>query len=137
MKAATDHIILFDGICNLCAGAVQFIIKRDPEGQFSFASLQSEAGKLLLRQHQVSPSATDSVVLISKGRVYTRSDAALLILRQLSGGWKIVSYFLIVPRPIRDFFYRLVARFRYQFFGKRSDCLVSLPGWEGRFLQHI
>jgi predicted DCC family thiol-disulfide oxidoreductase YuxK len=128
------HIVLYDGVCHLCTGAVRFIIKRDPSGLFRFVSLQSETGKALLRQHHVSPTEVGSVMLIVNGNSHVRSDAVLLILRQLSGGWRLLSFLRVVPRPLRDFFYRLVARFRYQFFGKRATCLVALPGSEDRFL---
>jgi len=133
LSAPSDHIILYDGFCYLCSRAVQFVLQRDPVGHFCFTSLQSEAGKSILLNYHRSNLALDSVVLISKGRVYTRSDAALLILRHLSGGWRLFSFFLIIPRPIRDLLYRLVARYRYRLFGKRVSCLIALPEWEGRF----
>lgn len=135
MKRTTDHIVLFDGSCNLCAGTVQFIIKRDPRGQFSFASLQSASGKSLLRQHAHAADAPGSVVLLSGGNIFLASDAVLRIFRQFSGPWRFLSFFLIIPRPIRDFFYRLIARYRFRLFGTRAVCMHSLPGWEERFLE--
>lgn len=127
-------IVLFDGICNFCASAVQFIIKRDPKGQFRFAALQSEAGKALLQRHSLAVSASNTVVLLSKGHVHIRSNAVLLIARQLTGPWRFLYFLFFIPPPIRDLFYRLIARSRYWVFGKKSACQLSLPGAEQRFL---
>jgi predicted DCC family thiol-disulfide oxidoreductase YuxK len=134
VKRVVDHIILFDGTCNLCNATVQFIIKRDPKGRFAFASLQSHAGKELLRQHSLENTVPDSVVLLSAGQLFVQSDAVLRILRQLTSPWRLFSFLLVIPRPLRDFFYRLVARYRFRFFGQRSVCMHTLPGFEGRFL---
>jgi predicted DCC family thiol-disulfide oxidoreductase YuxK len=128
------HIVLYDGVCNLCTGVVRFIIKRDPHAYFSFASLQSEMGKTLLDKYLGSTGKLGSVVLIADQKAYIRTDAVLMVLRHLSGGWRLFSVLLFVPRPLRDLLYELVARTRYLFFGTRSTCLVSLPGWEDRFL---
>ncbi|NDF98263.1 MAG: thiol-disulfide oxidoreductase DCC family protein [Chitinophagia bacterium] len=135
MKRVVDHIILFDGTCNLCNATVQFIIKRDPKGRFAFASLQSHAGKELLRQHSLGNTVPDAVVLLSGGKIFLASDAVLRIFRQFSGPWRFLSFFLIIPRPIRDFFYRFIARYRFRLFGTRAVCMHSLPGWEERFLE--
>lgn len=129
------HIVLYDGVCNLCTRTVRFIIQRDPAGHFCFASLQSPIGQTFLRQYLDSASEAGSVVLIINGKAYVRSDAVLLIMRHLSGGWRAVAYLKMLPRPLRDFFYRLIARYRFRLFGKQATCLVALPGWESRFLQ--
>lgn len=134
MIRSPEHIILYDGVCNLCTGAVRFVLQRDPTGHFFFASLQSDSGKSLLRNYPELTHAAESVVLIAQGQVFVRSDAVLRIVRQLSNGWKFLYFLIYVPRPLRDLLYRLVARFRNRFFGIRSSCLVSLPGWEERFL---
>lgn len=128
-----EKIILFDGECNFCDHSVQFIIKNDPEGRFKFASIQSEIGKKLLNQINV-PEDTDSFILIVKDRYYSKSSAALRICKDLKGFWKIFYVFLIVPRPIRDLFYRILAKNRYKWFGKKNSCMLPSPEIRNRFL---
>ena len=135
--AAADDggaVVLFDGVCNLCNGSVQFILKRDPHGRFRFASLQSDAGRRLLRAHGLPADALESVVLVEDGRAWTHSDAALRIARGLSGGWRAAGALRVVPRPLRDAVYGLVARNRYRWFGRRESCMVPTPEWRARFL---
>lgn len=128
---ADGLIVLFDGVCNLCNGAVNFIIDRDPTNLFVFASLQSDVGSELLRKHKIDPTVTDSIVLIEEGRASVRSTAALRIVRHLKGLWPILSALIIIPRPFRDLVYRGIANRRYKWFGKRETC--RLPTAEERF----
>jgi predicted DCC family thiol-disulfide oxidoreductase YuxK len=131
----TPHpIVLFDGVCNLCSGSVQFILKRDPEGRFRFASLQSEVGQRYLDELRVDRQAVDSVILIAGDRWYKEGDAALRIARLLPGPWKVLGIFRLLPRPLRDRLYRLIARNRYRWFGKRESCWLPTPELRGRFL---
>lgn len=133
---ATHPVVLFDGVCNLCNGAVQFIVDRDPAARFHFASLQSQRAAELLRAHGREPPEGDpeSVLLLEDGRVYERSTAALRIARRLSGGWPLFYAFLIVPRFLRDAVYSLIARYRYRWFGKSEQCRVPTPELRARFL---
>ena len=136
--------MLFDGVCNFCDSSVNFIIERDREGYFLFAPLQSETGGTLAADHHikvaaaedVSPNAEaiDSVILIENGRAYTHSAAALRIAKRLGFPWSIFSVFLIVPAFIRDAGYKLFARHRYRFFGKKDACMMPSPEVRGRFL---
>src|SRR5690606_32349402 len=103
-----ERIILFDGECNFCDQSVQFIIKRDPKGHFKFASLQSYLGKELLNKHN-APEDIDSFVLIEDNNCYFKSSAALRVCKNLKGAWKIPYVLLVIPKPIRDFFYGLIA----------------------------
>ncbi|MCM3567775.1 thiol-disulfide oxidoreductase DCC family protein [Neobacillus mesonae] len=128
-----ERIILFDGICNLCNRSVQFIIKRDPHGCFKFASLQGETGQKLLKKHGLT-SGINSFVLIENETIYLESTAALRVCRRLDRGWKLFAGFLIIPRPIRDIFYKIVANNRYKWFGKKNSCMLPLPEWKSRFL---
>lgn len=129
-----SDIILFDGICNMCTGSVQFIIKRDPKQTFTFASLQSDAAKELKLKHNISEDV-DSVVLITeKGRVFDRSSAALRIAAKLKGGSKLFAIFLIVPPFIRNSVYQWIAKRRYDWFGKKQACMVPSPEQRERFL---
>lgn len=130
----THPVVLFDGVCNLCNGSVQFILKRDPQARFRFASLQSEAGRSLLVEHGLDPDALSSVVVIEDGRVWQESSAALRIARHLPGAWKLLRVFIVIPRPLRDAVYRLIARNRYRWFGKSETCWLPTPELKGRFL---
>lgn len=127
-------VILFDGVCNFCDGAVNFIIARDRSGYFKFAPLQSEIGEKLLAEHGIDKSVTDSVVLIEDGNVYTYSTAALRVARKLEGAWSWAYAFIFVPKPVRDFFYKFFAKYRYKMFGKKDECMLPTPEIRARFL---
>ena len=127
--------VLFDGVCNLCNGTVQFIIKRDPGAKFRFASLQSEFGKSQLIRFKFDPDALHSIIVIDEGRAFERSDAALRIVKHLDGPWKIFMAFKILPKFIRDAFYDLVAANRYRIFGKEDSCMIPSEGVKERFLE--
>ena len=126
--------ILFDGVCNLCNGFVQFIIARDPGAHFRFAALSSPAASDMLRQARVASPLPDSLVLIEDGRAYFRSDAALRIARRLPWPWRLAPGLAIVPRFLRDRVYDWVAAHRYRWFGRRDVCMVPTPELRGRFL---
>jgi predicted DCC family thiol-disulfide oxidoreductase YuxK len=126
-------VILFDGVCNLCNGFVQFVIVRDPDGRFQFGPLQSEAAQHLLAS--APPAPGESFVLIEDGRVFRRSTAALRILRHLRFPWPLSYAAILVPRPLRDAVYDVVARNRYRWFGRRDACMVPTPEVHKRFLR--
>ncbi|HET6567506.1 MAG TPA: thiol-disulfide oxidoreductase DCC family protein [Rhodothermales bacterium] len=128
-------VVLFDGVCNLCNGAVNFIIDRDPDGRFAFAPLQSAPAHSLLAAHDLPADALDSLVLIEGGRAYVRSEAALRIARRLKGGWPLFYGFTIVPRFVRDQVYDWVAAHRYRWFGKQGACRLPTPELRARFLE--
>lgn len=130
----TEPIILFDGVCNLCNASVQFVIRHDPQARFKFAALQSATAEKLLQNCAVDRASLDSVILVEDGHVYIESDAALRIARKLGGGWSLFAGFSIVPRPIRDAVYRLIARNRYRWFGKQESCMMPTPDLRARFL---
>lgn len=118
-----NPIILFDGVCNLCNGTVDFLLKYDRKKQFRFASIQSKAAKLLFRKFQI-PAETDSVILIKSNQVYFESDAAIEIAGMLSFPWKMVVVFRIIPKKMRDNIYQWIAKNRYRWFGKRDICRI-------------
>ena len=124
-------MVLFDGVCNLCNGAVRFILARDPAGLFRFASLQSEAARRLLRDD----GRAETIVLLEAGKTYTKSTAALRIARGLRFPWPLLYAFVAVPRPLRDLVYDWVARHRYRWFGKRETCLLPTSEVRGRFVE--
>jgi predicted DCC family thiol-disulfide oxidoreductase YuxK len=125
---------LFDGVCNLCIGIVKFIIKRDSERKFRFAAMQSERGQILLKEHGFSSIGFNTFVYISGEEYLEKSTAALRVLKDLGGFWRLLYVFIYIPRPIRDFLYSLVARIRYQIFGKRNTCMVPSSKDKERFL---
>src|SRR4051794_23064029 len=126
-------IILFDGVCNLCNSSVQFIIKRDPKGRFKFASLQSQTGQSLLEQHGFD-NEIDSFVLIDNQKLYSKSSAALRVCRNLNGFWKIFAILRFLPASFRDFFYDVVAKNRYKWFGRQESCMLPTKEMKKRFL---
>jgi predicted DCC family thiol-disulfide oxidoreductase YuxK len=127
-------VILFDGVCNLCNAGVRFVIERDPAKRFRFAALQSDAAATILRQVQRGGELPDSVVLVENDRLYVRSTAALRVARRLRFPWSLAWGFIVVPRPLRDWVYDVVARKRYGWFGKRDACMVPTPELRERFL---
>jgi len=128
-----ERIILFDGECNFCDQSVQFIIKKDHRGHFKFASLQSEIGKKLLDNNNV-PSDIDSFVLIEDNHGYYKSSAAIHVCKNLKGAWKLLYFLIIIPKPLRDFCYEIVAKNRYKWFGTKASCMVPSPEQRKRFL---
>ena len=128
-------LILFDGVCNLCNGLVQFIIRRDPKGKFKFASLQSDVGRSLLKQFNIDPDLLHSIVVIDNGVAFQRSDAVLRIANYLGGGWKMLVAFNILPKFFRDAIYNVVATNRYRIFGKKDSCMIPTPELKERFIE--
>jgi predicted DCC family thiol-disulfide oxidoreductase YuxK len=134
MNEPAKNIVLFDGVCNLCNGLVRFIIKRDRNGKFKFASLQSEIGQQWLLRFGLAKNEFESFVLIEGDKYYVKSAAALIMLRGLGGIWKVFYVFILVPRPVRDFIYDLIAKSRYRIFGKKNICMIPTPELKERFL---
>lgn len=133
--APDQRIVLFDGVCNLCNASVQFIIRHDRHDRFRFCSLQSETGQRFLRQFHLPADEFTTFVLIDNGDIYTRSTAALRVLRFL-GGWPAVAYmFILVPRRCRDWVYGKVAQNRYVWFGKKDTCMIPTPSVRRKFIE--
>ena len=130
-----DHpVLLFDGVCNLCNGAVRFVLRFDAEGVFRFASLQSDVGRELLERASLSTEAFDSVVLIEGGEAYTKSTAVLRVARRLDGPFPLLYPFVLLPTSFRDRLYDVVADNRYGWFGRKESCPVPDPEIRDRFL---
>jgi predicted DCC family thiol-disulfide oxidoreductase YuxK len=127
-------IILFDGVCNLCNGAVDFIIKRDKSDRFKLAALQDEAIKPLLKNHKVKEDYIDSLVLIRGKNIFYKSRAALEISRKLNALWPLFYIFIIIPDFIRDPIYDWIARNRYKWFGKKETCRLPNEEEKQKFL---
>lgn len=135
VKPQKSNMVLFDGVCNLCSGAVQFIIKRDKKRIFKFASLQSSYGQEQLDRFKIDKKLLHSIILVRDNQFFQKSDAALEIARQLSGIWPVLSVFKILPRFFRDGLYDLIARNRYRLFGKKDACWIPTPELRERFLE--
>ena len=128
------HLLLFDGVCNLCNGAVTFIIDRDRKQRIVFASLQSELGQKILKQHQLSEEDFKSMVLVREGKISLRSSAVLEITKKLSGAWPLLYAFIIVPKFLRDWIYGIISANRYKWFGRKDQCRIPSPDIENRFV---
>ena len=129
------HLLLFDGICHLCDGAVQFILPRDQQGRIHFCPIQSELGSRLYREHGLDPTTPHTMLLLTPQGACKESAAALEIARQLGWPWRLAGILVLIPRPVRDAAYRLVARNRYRWFGRHDSCMMPRPEWRGRFLE--
>ena len=128
-------VILFDGICNFCNSAVNFVIKRDKKGNIFFAPLQSDKGQRLLQQYNLPLNNMESFVFIENEKAYTQSTAALKVCRYLKGLWPLCYGFIIVPKFIRDGIYSWIAKNRYKWFGVRQECMIPTPDVKERFLK--
>lgn len=128
------RIVIFDGVCNFCNSAVNFIIKRDPAGRFAFTPMQSSVGQALIEDLGASMVGVDTFLLIKNGQCFERTDAALEIAKDLTGYWHWLRILKALPRPVRDYFYRLFARNRYKLFGRRDICMVPTESVRERFL---
>lgn len=134
-KQPPQSILLFDGECGLCNGVVNFVLHHDRQKRFRFAPLQSPAGQGLLRRYGLPPEGVNSMVLLENGALFTRSTAALRLARRLGGLLSLLYCLMIVPRPLRDVVYRLIAKFRYQVFGRSNACMMPSPEQRARFIE--
>lgn len=128
-----DCLIVFDGVCNFCDSSVNFIIKRDRNRFFKFAAMQSAVGQRLLAAHDLSSDNIDSFLLVKSGKVLFKSDAVAAVAKELDRPWNHLAVLRIVPRPMRDFLYSLIARNRYRWFGRREYCRAPTPELKDRF----
>lgn len=129
-------VILFDGVCNLCNGAITFIIQRDKKDIFRYAPLQSAIGRELAAQHHIDLDKVDSIILVTTGKAVSKSTAALRIAQDLAAGWPLLSIFLIVPPFLRNWVYDFIARNRYKWFGKKDACMIPTPELKNKFLDY-
>ena len=128
-------IVLFDGVCNFCNWAVNFIIKRDKENIFMFAPSQSRAVQEIINKHKLDRKGYETIILINNEDIFVKSEAVLEIFKYLKGGWKYLRILKIFPRIFRDWGYTVFAKFRYKIFGKRTVCMVPDENIRERFLQ--
>lgn len=127
-------VILFDGVCNFCNSSVNFIIRHDKKDYFRFTPLQSEIGMKISEKYNLDSGNLKSVILVDKGKIYTKTTAALRIAKQLSGAWPVLYVFIIIPAPIRDVVYNIIAKYRYKWWGERDACMIPTPEIRKKFL---
>lgn len=132
--AAPHPIVVFDGVCNVCSAAVRLILENDRGGTIRFAPLQSPLGARLMREHGLRAEDAETFLFIEEGRALVRSDAAVNVARRLRFPWSAFALFGVLPRALRDPAYRLVAKHRYAWFGRRASCFVPSPEERSRFL---
>ena len=130
------RLILFDGVCHFCAASVRFLLQRDPAGRFHFAALQSDLGRQLCAEHGLNQNDLNTFVYARAGQPpLIRSDAALAVAADLGWPWRALSLFRLIPRPVRDAIYHLIATHRYRWFGKSDACMMPTPEQRARFLE--
>jgi predicted DCC family thiol-disulfide oxidoreductase YuxK len=133
-EPSCPYLLLFDGVCHLCAGSVQFVLRHDQSGLIHFCSIQSELGSKLYREQGLDPSKPQSMLLITPKGVYFKSDAALKLAEVMGGPMSWLSFLRVVPRQLRDMAYTFIATNRYRFFGKKDQCWLPRPEWKARFV---
>jgi predicted DCC family thiol-disulfide oxidoreductase YuxK len=129
-----DGLMVFDGVCNFCSATVRLVILMDANGLIRFSPTQSPYGQLLCRQAGVDPADPTTFLFFDQGRPLEATDAMAALVARLKAPWRWLRFVTIVPRPLRDGLYRLVARNRYRLFGKRATCMVSPPQLRARFI---
>jgi len=129
-----NPVLLFDGVCNLCNGFVQFVIERDTEEQFLFATLQSDLAAGVIQHLNLSTKDLSTAILIENEKIYTQSTAGLKTLKRLDTAYRHFSVLLFFPATARDLFYRFISNNRYKWFGKRDSCIIPTPALQARFL---
>jgi predicted DCC family thiol-disulfide oxidoreductase YuxK len=129
-----ERILFFDGVCNLCNGTVQWIVRHDQQQHIQFAALQSDAAQQKLLPLGIDPTQLQSMVLLEGGVAYTRSTGVLRLARALGAPYSWAYVLMVVPAPVRDFFYKILAKNRYAWFGQRESCMMPTPDLKKRFL---
>ena len=128
------NIILFDGVCNFCNATVNTIIKYDTFNHFKFAAQQSEAGQRILKEAGYKVESFNSVLLLKNNQVFTKTDAVIEVCKLLTGMPRIFIFIQYIPKPIRDFGYSIIAKYRYAVFGKRTACMVPTTAQKNKFI---
>lgn len=127
----SNPIIAFDGVCNLCNGFIQWLIKRDGKRQFRYTTLQSSSGGVLIDAIDING---DSVILVHEGEIYSLSDVGLVCMKILGGGWAMISWLIYLPKGFRDSVYKFIAKNRYRWFGKSDVCMMPDPSIKALFI---
>ena len=134
VKIGNRSLLLFDGVCNLCNNAVHFIIDRDSQQRFVFASLQSKLGRQMAQKYQLPETDFKSIVLVKENMVFVKSAAVLEVVRELSGNWNLLYVFKIVPEFLRNWIYEIISANRYKWFGRQDQCSTFSADMKNRFV---
>ena len=134
MSSEGTKVVVFDGVCNFCNWAVNFIIKRDKNNKFVFTASQSNSGKLILEKYQIQDIVKESIIVIKNDEILAGSEAIFEIFRGIGGGWKYLRIFKIFPRVVMDWGYSIFSRYRYSMFGKRDVCMIPSEKVKDKFL---
>jgi len=134
MDTSKHPILFFDGLCNLCNGYIQFVIKRDPDSRFRFAALQSDFAKEYFKEDPALIKDVHTVIMVEDGKRYSHSDVGLRMCAHLGGLWPILQVLKYLPKGFRDSIYNWVAKNRYRWFGKKDSCMIPTPELQARFL---
>lgn len=127
-------ILFYDGLCNFCDGTVQFVLRHDHSRKFRFCSLQSTEAEQILKDHNFGPIELDTIVLLHRGCIFTKSTAILTTLKIIGGSFSIGYGFIVIPKPIRDLAYDFISRNRYRLFGKKEACRIPTPAQRSQFM---
>jgi predicted DCC family thiol-disulfide oxidoreductase YuxK len=128
-------LIIFDGVCILCSRLVKFAIERDPNAELKLCTTQSELGKALFRHYGLNSDSYETNLVLADGRAYGKLDSVAVVGKKIGGFWRLASVFTYLPRALSDRLYDLVARRRYDLFGRAETCMIAKPEWRGRFLE--
>lgn len=128
-------IILFDGVCNLCNTSINYVIDHDKQDVFRFVSLQSNLGETIQEYLGIENKSLDTIILyVPNEAYYIKSTAAIKIMNEFLGFWKLMQVFLILPSPVRDLVYNFIAKNRYKWYGKQESCRIPTPELKAKFL---
>jgi predicted DCC family thiol-disulfide oxidoreductase YuxK len=128
-------IVVFDGVCIMCSRLVEFAINRDPNAELKLCTAQSELGKALFRHYGLNTESYETNLVLADGRAYGKLDSVAVVGKKIGGFWRLASAFTYLPRGAADRLYDLVARKRYDLFGRAEACMIARPEWHGRFLE--
>ncbi|GAB3348878.1 thiol-disulfide oxidoreductase DCC family protein [Lysobacter tyrosinilyticus] len=136
MSADQDSraVIVFDGVCVLCNGWVQFLLRHDRQGRYRFAAMQKINGRALLVRHGLNPDDPVSFLLVENGKAWSDTEAIVRVVSGLGGLWRVAMLLHAMPQSLRDRVYRWLARNRYRWFGRNETCLLPPAGLADRFL---
>ncbi|MFN3267307.1 MAG: thiol-disulfide oxidoreductase DCC family protein [Deinococcales bacterium] len=129
-----ERILFFDGVCNLCNGTVQWILRHDKNQEIVFAPLQGEAAQARLMPLGINPNQLESLVFLENGVIHTHSSGVLHLARALGAPYSWAFVLILVPKSLRDFLYKILARNRYRWFGQQKSCMAPTPELKHRFL---
>ncbi|MFY0627497.1 MAG: DUF393 domain-containing protein [Reichenbachiella sp.] len=133
--AQLDRVVLFDGVCMFCNTSVDFVLQNEVNKELRFTPLQSKTGKALLRKYEYPMDYLGSILYLENGLMQNKSNAAIAISKYLKSPFNWLGFLKIVPRSVRDIFYDVIAKRRYQWFGKFDACMIPTPELRNRFLE--